>query len=63
VPCGKRRRAATHLSLWLTASLLVGTSCASLAATEDGQMGDGTWSQTGPGAMSAVASEFGHLGS
>jgi hypothetical protein len=38
------RRAAAHLSLWLTASLLIGAFCASLAATEGGQLRDGTWS-------------------
>jgi hypothetical protein len=38
------RSAAAHLSLWLTASLLLGAFCASLAATEGGQLRDGTWS-------------------
>jgi hypothetical protein len=38
------RSAAAHLSLWLTASLLIGAFCASLAATEGGQLRDGTWS-------------------
>lgn len=38
------RGAAAHLSLWLTASLLIGAFCASLAATEGGQLRDGTWS-------------------
>jgi hypothetical protein len=37
------RSAAAHLSLWLTASLLIGAFCASLAATEGGQLRDGTW--------------------
>jgi hypothetical protein len=36
------RRAAAKLSLWLTASLLVGAFAASLAATEGGYMRD-TW--------------------
>jgi hypothetical protein len=36
------RKAAAHLSLWLTASLLIGAFCASLAATEGGQLRDGT---------------------
>jgi hypothetical protein len=40
----KARSAAAHLSLWLTASLLIGAFCASLAATEGGQLRDGTWS-------------------
>jgi hypothetical protein len=38
------RSAAAHVSLWLTASLLIGAFCASLAATEGGQLRDGTWS-------------------
>jgi hypothetical protein len=38
------RSAAAHLSLWLTASLLIGAFCASLAATEGGQLRDGSWS-------------------
>jgi hypothetical protein len=38
------RSAAAHLSLWLTASLLIGAFCASLAATEGGQLRDGTFS-------------------
>jgi hypothetical protein len=38
------RGAAAHLSLWLTASLLIGAFSASLAATEGGQLCDGTWS-------------------
>jgi hypothetical protein len=37
------RKAAAHLAFWLTASLLVGAFCASLAATEGGQLRDGTW--------------------
>ena len=37
------RSAAARLSLWLTASLLIGAFCASLAATEGGQLRDGTW--------------------
>src|SRR5471030_1865199 len=38
------RRAAAHLALWLTAALLAGAFAASLAATEGGQLRDGTWS-------------------
>jgi hypothetical protein len=38
------RSAAAHLSLWLTASLLIGAFCASLAATEGGQLRAETWS-------------------
>jgi hypothetical protein len=38
------RSASARLSLWLTASLLIGAFCASLAATEGGQLRDGTWS-------------------
>ncbi len=34
------RRAAAKLSLWLTASLLIGAFCASLAATEGGYVRD-----------------------
>jgi hypothetical protein len=37
------RMAAAKLSLWLTASLLVGAFSASLAAIEGGQLRDGTW--------------------
>jgi hypothetical protein len=37
------RKAAAHLALWLTASLLIGAFCASLAATEGGGLRDGTW--------------------
>lgn len=37
------RKAAAHLSLWLTVSLLIGAFCASLAATEGGGLRDGTW--------------------
>jgi hypothetical protein len=38
------RKAAAHLALWLTAAMLVGAFAASLAATEGGQLRDGTWS-------------------
>jgi hypothetical protein len=38
------RKAAAHLSLWLTAAMLFGAFAASLAATEGGQLRDGTWS-------------------
>lgn len=39
----KARKAAAQLALWLTASLLVGAFCASLAAIEGGGLRDGTW--------------------
>ena len=39
----KARKAAAQLSLWLTASLLVGAFSASLAAIEGGGLRDGTW--------------------
>jgi hypothetical protein len=38
------RKAAAQLSLWLTASLIIGAFAASLAATEGGQLRDGIWS-------------------
>jgi hypothetical protein len=37
------RKATAQLALWLTASLLIGAFCASLAATEGGGLRDGTW--------------------
>ncbi len=37
------RKAAAKLSMWLTASLLIGAFSASLAAIEGGQLRDGTW--------------------
>ena len=37
------RRATAQLAFWLTASLLIGAFCASLAATEGGGLRDGTW--------------------
>ena len=37
------RKAAEQLAFWLTASLLIGAFCASLAATEGGGLRDGTW--------------------
>jgi hypothetical protein len=37
------RKAAAQLAFWLTASLLLGAFCASLAATEGGGLRDGTW--------------------
>jgi hypothetical protein len=40
------RRAAAHLALWLTASLLIGAFAASLAALEGGQLRDGVWDRT-----------------
>jgi hypothetical protein len=39
----KARSAGVSLSLWLTASLLLGAFAASLAAVEGGQLRDGTW--------------------
>lgn len=43
VAVDKARKAAAQLSLWLTASLLVGAFAASLAAIEGGGLRDGTW--------------------
>ena len=37
------RKASASLAFWLTASLLLGAFCASLAATEGGGLRDGTW--------------------
>jgi hypothetical protein len=37
------RKVAAQLAFWLTASLLIGAFCASLAATEGGGLRDGTW--------------------
>jgi hypothetical protein len=37
------RKATAQLAFWLTASLLLGAFCASLAATEGGSLRDGTW--------------------
>jgi hypothetical protein len=37
------RKASSQLAFWLTASLLIGAFCASLAATEGGGLRDGTW--------------------
>jgi hypothetical protein len=37
------RKATARLAFWLTASLLLGAFCASLAATEGGGLRDGTW--------------------
>jgi hypothetical protein len=37
------RKAAAQLAFWLTASLVIGAFCASLAATEGGAIRDGTW--------------------
>jgi hypothetical protein len=37
------RKATASLAFWLTASLFLGTFCASLAATEGGALRDGTW--------------------
>jgi hypothetical protein len=39
------RKASAKLAFWLTASLLIGAFCASLAATEGGGLRDGTWSR------------------
>lgn len=42
------RKATAQVAFWLTASLLLGAFCASLAATEGGGLRDGTWgSKTG----------------
>jgi hypothetical protein len=41
------RKAAAQLAFWLTASLLIGAFCASLAATEGGGLRDGTWGRRG----------------
>lgn len=40
------RKASAQLAFWLTASLLIGAFCASLAATEGGGLRDGTWRRT-----------------
>jgi hypothetical protein len=40
------RRAAAHLSFWLTAALLFGAFSASLAAAEGGALRDGTWKRS-----------------
>ncbi len=37
------RKATAQLAFWITASLLLGAFCASLAATEGGGLRDGTW--------------------
>ena len=37
------RKATAQLAFWLTASLLLGAFCSSLAATEGGGLRDGTW--------------------
>jgi hypothetical protein len=37
------RKAAAQLAFWLTASLLMGAFCSSLAATEGGGLREGTW--------------------
>ena len=37
------RKATAQIAFWLTASLLLGAFCASLAATEGGGIRDGTW--------------------
>lgn len=39
------RKATAALAYWLTASLLLGAFCASLAATEGGGLRDGTWNR------------------
>jgi hypothetical protein len=41
------RKATAQLAFWLTASLLLGAFCASLAATEGGGLRDGTWKSRG----------------
>jgi hypothetical protein len=42
------RKATAQLAFWLTASLLIGAFCASLAATEGGGLRDGTWRKQQP---------------
>jgi hypothetical protein len=42
------RKATAQLAFWLTASLLIGAFCASLAATEGGGLRDGTWGRKYP---------------
>jgi hypothetical protein len=42
------RKATAQLAFWLTASLLIGAFCASLAATEGGGLRDGTWGSRKP---------------
>lgn len=42
------RKASAQLAFWLTASLLIGAFCASLAATEGGGLRDGTWYRRSP---------------
>jgi hypothetical protein len=42
------RKATAQLAFWLTASLLLGAFCASLAATEGGGLRDGTWGTSRP---------------
>jgi hypothetical protein len=42
------RKAAAQLAFWLTASLLLGAFCSSLAATEGGGLRDGTWGRRNP---------------
>ena len=37
------RKATASLAFWLTAAMLLGAFCASLAATEGGGLRDGTW--------------------
>jgi len=37
------RKVAAQLAMWLTASLIIGAFCASLAATEGGSLRDGRW--------------------
>jgi hypothetical protein len=37
------RKSTASLAFWITASLLLGAFCASLAATEGGGLRDGTW--------------------
>jgi hypothetical protein len=44
------RKASAQLAFWLTASLLIGAFCASLAATEGGGLRDGTWQRKKVGA-------------
>ena len=43
IAADQARKAAAKLSMWLTASMLIGAFAASLAAIEGGQLRDGTW--------------------
>ena len=53
------RKATAQLAFWLTASLLLGAFCASLAATEGGGLRDGTWGSRS--VVRIVTSKVSHL--